>query len=143
MPIRPSANTMSLAELNQALKKKPKNKYMAKKVELDGHKFDSVKESKRYTHLKMLEEAGEISSLRMQVIYPFVHNKHQITRYIADFVYRNADGDEIVEDVKGFRSRKYRGKDGKMKYQSSPAYTMFRMKKKMMQAWYGIDVQEI
>ena len=37
-----------------------KNKYKNKKVEIDGYKFDSIAEGRRYGVLKMLEKADEI-----------------------------------------------------------------------------------
>ncbi len=48
--------------------------------------------------------------------------------YIADFVYEK-DGEEIVEDVKGYR-------DG-------GAYRVFSMKRKMMLFFKGIRVKEV
>ena len=69
------------------------NKYRNRKVAVDGHVFDSVLESERYKQLKLLQCAGEIKNLRLQV--PFIlqegfrkNNKtYQKVQYIADFVY--------------------------------------------------------
>jgi len=47
-----------------------------------------------------------------------------IGSYRADFTYVNEDGQPIVEDVKGFRT---------------PVY---RLKKKLMRALYGIEILE-
>jgi hypothetical protein len=83
------------------------NKYKAKKTEVDGILFDSRLESKRYSFLKMMERAGKITDLKLQV--PFIligrfedyfGNKYRESKYIADFVYRNANGDYVTEDVK-------------------------------------------
>ena len=46
-----------------------KSKYGANKVEVDGIKFDSQRESKRYIELKQLERAGIIKDLQLQVVF--------------------------------------------------------------------------
>lgn len=83
-----------------------RNKYGAKRTEVDGFVFDSKKEARRYSELKILEQTGQISNLRLQVPYPLKVNASLITTYIADFVYTEA-GEEVVEDVKGKRTREY------------------------------------
>ena len=45
----------------------PMNKYHNKKTEVDGIIFDSKKEANRYIELKMLERAGKIHDLQLQV----------------------------------------------------------------------------
>jgi len=85
------------------------SKYNAKRVEVDGIKFDSKKEARRYQQLKLLERAGEISNLRLQVPFYFEVNGGPVTFdtgrkmfYKADFVYYDELlGKEIVEDAKG------------------------------------------
>ncbi len=85
------------------------SKYHAVRVEMDGIKFDSVKEAKRYKQLQLLERAGEIQNLRMQV--PFIlfeKNKYgRAIKYIADFVYEE-NGQTIVEDTKGYKTDVYK-----------------------------------
>ena len=88
------------------------NKYHNKKVEYDGIKFDSIKERNRYIGLKQLERLGVIQNLQRQVKYElqpsFKLNGNTIRSitYIADFVYTR-DGEEIIEDTKGFRTNEY------------------------------------
>ena len=88
------------------------NKYHNKKVEYDGIKFDSVKEKNRYIGLKQLERLGVIQNLQRQVKYllqpSFKLNGKTIRSitYIADFVYIQ-DGVEVIEDVKGMRTKEY------------------------------------
>ena len=88
------------------------NKYYNKKVEYDGIKFDSVKEKNRYIGLKQLERLGVIQNLQRQVKYElqpsFKLNGKTIRSitYIADFVYIQ-DGVEVIEDVKGVRTKEY------------------------------------
>ena len=107
-----------------------KNKYRNIKATLDGHTFDSMAEMHRYAELKMLEKAGYISDVKLQV--PFVlqegfrdrfGKRWQPIKYIADFVYFE-NGEMVIEDTKGFRTREY------------------QLKKKMM-AYRGYHIKEI
>ena len=88
------------------------NKYHNKKVIYDGIKFDSTKEKNRYIGLKQLEKLGVIQNLQRQVKYElqpsFKLNKKTIRSitYVADFVYIQ-DGVEVIEDVKGMRTKEY------------------------------------
>ena len=84
-------------------------KYGNTKVEADGVLFDSKREAARWRELRLLEQAGEISDLRRQVRYELVPKMpgERPVDYIADFVYRDKDGNEVVEDVKGVRTREY------------------------------------
>lgn len=88
------------------------NKYHNKKTVIDGIKFDSKKEGIYYLKLKMLEKAGKIRDLKLQV--PFVlletfkvdDKTHRKTKYIADFTYYD-DKDKLhVIDVKSEATRK-------------------------------------
>lgn len=85
------------------------NKYRNKITELDGIKFHSAKEAKRYAELKLYEKGGLISNLQLQVpfqlIEPLVINgkRHRAIVYYADFVYTE-DGKRVVEDVKGMQT---------------------------------------
>ena len=86
-----------------------RNKYGAKKTYIDGHRFDSLRESRRYMDLKLLERAGEIHSLRLQVPYLLHVQGEKIGKYIADFVYWEG-AKEVVEDCKGLRTPIYKWK---------------------------------
>lgn len=124
-----------------------------RKVKLDGIEFDSKREAKRYQELRMLERAGLISNLRTQVRYELIpaqyeesdevyrKGKHRgekkpgklIERsldYVADFVYIE-NGNEIVEDVKGYKSGKYN------------PYAIFVIKRKLMYYVYKIKIREV
>jgi hypothetical protein len=85
---------------------KPKgNKYGAKKVVVDGIPFDSTVEGARYLQLRAQEKGGIISGLYCQ--HPIAirgENGAKIGLYWADFVYFDALGEEIIEDVKGVLS---------------------------------------
>lgn len=103
--------------------KKPK--YNNKKVIIDCLKFDSVKEGNRYSTLKLLEKAGEVKILGMQV--PFILPGN--IKYMADFVYINQHTKQIVvEDVKSEATRKIR---------------TYINKKKQMKAIWNIEIHEI
>ena len=99
------------------------NKYSAIKTEVDGIIFDSKKEAARYTELRLLERAGGISDLRLQVKYEFIINGHKIGSYRSDFEY-NEEGKHIVEDCKGIRHRDY------------------IWRRKLMLALFGIQIRE-
>ncbi len=88
-----------------------KNKYNAIKTTIDGIKFDSKKESKRYLELKGLQDLGEIEQLEMQPKFllqdGFRRNGKAIREinYIADFIYTDvSSGEVVVEDVKGVQT---------------------------------------
>lgn len=104
------------------------NKYHARKTEIDGLVFDSRAEANRYLQLKLLERAGEITDLELQVRYDLRVNEAKVCDYVADFRYRE-NGRVVVEDVKG--------------YKKGNAYAVFRLKSKLMKAVHGIDVIEI
>ena len=90
-----------------------KNKYNAKKTVIDGIKFDSKAEGKRYEVLKKREKAGEISGLTLQPRFTlqekFKHDGKTIRKieYIADFEYTK-NGQQTVEDVKGVKTDVYK-----------------------------------
>ena len=103
-----------------------KAKYHNVKVVVDGIKFDSGREAKRYKHLKELQRLGIISDLQLQVPYELCpaqyvqgFNKKLICarrsmKYIADFVYVQ-DGIKIVNDSKGAKTKEYIQKKNLMK----------------------------
>lgn len=125
-----SQQHMTVAEYKKYLNKRSKpNKYRNVKVIIDDIEFDSTKEADRYAGLKFMERAGIIQDLQLQVkfeLYP-THKSEGVTirgkSYIADFVYTK-DGEQVVEDVKGFRTKEY------------------KRKKKMMLERYGIEIVE-
>ena len=104
---------------------KPRAKYRNKKVTIDGRKFDSKAEGARYVQLKRMESAGLITGLQCQPAFDLVVNGQKITRYTADFEYRDGESRRVVEDVKGVRTRDY------------------VLRRKLMKAVFGITVQEI
>lgn len=91
------------------------NKYRAKKTMCFGIQFDSKKEAERYRELRLLEMAGEIKSLQIQVKFPLLPSQKDesgkvIERgvsYVADFTYIDREGYFVVEDTKGVRTPEY------------------------------------
>lgn len=98
------------------------NKYQAQKTIVDGITFDSKKEAHRYKELKLLERAGEISSLQLQTPYElqpsFKHNGKTIRaiKYVADFTYTDKAGKIHIEDTKGVKTKEYLIKKKMMLY---------------------------
>lgn len=91
-----------------------KSKYSNVKVTVDGIKFDSAKEANRYKNLKLLQEQGIISDLRLQVAYELNQGGTHSLKYYADFVYLSG-GVTIVEDCKGYETVTYKKKERLMK----------------------------
>ena len=111
-----------------------RRKFGNKKVEIDGHVFDSKKESRRYAELRLLEKAGEISGLQTQVPFVLIPAQkdekgrviERAASYVADFVYNSKDGRLIVEDTKSPATRT----------------DVYRLKKKLMLKVHGIRIYE-
>lgn len=106
-------------------------KYKNVKVEVDGLRFDSRKEAKRYGELKLLEKAGQIDTLTLQPKFTLIDSQRNAHGkairpwvYIGDFMYREG-GKFVIEDVKGMKTREYIAKS------------------KAMLFFHGITVKEI
>lgn len=107
-----------------------RNKYGNRKIIKDGQAFDSVKEARRWLELSLLEKAGEITDLRRQVEFPLLPTQREASTevykkgenkgkpkpgkviekpvvYVADFVYKTKEGETVVEDTKGFKTKDY------------------------------------
>lgn len=91
-----------------------KTKYHNVKVEIDGLKFDSKKEATRYTELKLMERAGIIRDLELQVPFELIKaqkgglRSERATTYLADFVYFDREKSKtIIEDTKGVKTKDY------------------------------------
>ena len=92
-----------------------RNKYNNIKTTVLGVGFDSKKEGRRYAELLLLQRAGEISDLQMQVrirlqdsFKDLEGHKHRPIDYLADFIYVDKSGDVIIEDVKGMATPVYK-----------------------------------
>jgi hypothetical protein len=105
---------------------RPRSKYRAQPTEVNGHRFDSKGEAARYVELRFLERMKIITDLRLQVRFSIEVNGQKIATYVADFVYREK-GVEVIEDFKSPATAK------------NPVY---RLKKKLVEAIYGIEIRE-
>lgn len=105
------------------------SKYHSNKITVNGEKFDSEKEFRRWQELQLLEKSGEIIKLDRQVKFILIpaqyetyprysgktgrrlkdgkRNIEKECAYIADFRYEYPDGRVVVEDTKGVRTADY------------------------------------
>lgn len=83
------------------------SKYGAKQTVVDGIIFASRAEARRYTQLKLLCKAGQITGLTLQPRFPLRVEGQLICTYVGDFRYVER-GKEVCEDVKGFKTRDYK-----------------------------------
>jgi ribosomal protein S8 len=103
-----------------------KNKYNVGPAEhrtRRGIVFASIREANRYDVLRLLEETGNISDLELQPAFRFAENGRACFTYRADFRYLD-NGRVVIEDCKGVRT---------------PVY---RLKKKLIEARFGIEILE-
>jgi hypothetical protein len=120
------------------------NKYHNRKVRTsDGIVHDSRKEAIRWQELKLLEESGKILDLKRQMEFLLIPSQYEelpkakrakkvkkkllerAVVYRADFVYHDENGELVIEDVKGLRTRDY------------------IIKRKLMLYVYGIRIKEV
>lgn len=115
------------------------NKYHNRKIELNGIRFDSRKEAKRYVQLMHAMRVGAIRDLRLQVDFTIQEaytdcqgKRIRAIRYRADFTYQltgnfpagisaedrdlwhryfTAGTETVVEDVKGVKTQAYKLKE--------------------------------
>jgi hypothetical protein len=100
-----------------------RSKYGAVKTVVDGITFDSKKEAARYQELKLLK----VEALVLQPEYELRVNGELICKYRADFRYmdkKNGLWIPVIEDCKGVKT------------------AVYRLKKKLMLACYGIHILE-
>lgn len=118
-----------------------RSKYHAQPTTVDGIRFDSKKEATRYAELKLMEKAGQIRALTLQPEFQLtVPALHRIPNpegelvfcgvgvYRADFGYEERQGRRwvpVTEDVKGVRT------------------SVYRLKKRMVEKSYGIEIREV
>lgn len=107
------------------------SKYKNEPTYVDGIRFPSKKEARRYQELRWMQRAGQITDLQRQVPFNLVPSQKtprgktiQGVKYIADFVYKHR-GMTVVEDAKGVKTQGY------------------IIKKKLMLWIHGIEIQEV
>ena len=91
------------------------NKFGAQPTTVDGIRFDSLREARRWGELRLMEKAGEIVDLRRQVPVelqgrdgPLLTRTGRCMRLTIDFAYTDSrSGLTIYEDAKGMPTRDY------------------------------------
>lgn len=123
--------------------RKKGSKYNATKATVNGEVFDSKREARRFLELTAMAKSGEIYNLQRQIKFLLIPAQREpdivgpkggrkpgklVERevsYIADFMYSDRDGNLVVEDVKGMRTKEY------------------VLKRKMLLHFYGIRIKEV
>ncbi len=99
-----------------------RNKFGNVATVVDGKRFASGREAKRYGELRLLERAGLISGLKLQPRYPLTVNGCPVTVYFGDFDYVEG-GQLVTEDSKGVQT------------------DVFKLKAKLFAAIHGREVR--
>ena len=132
------------AEQKQVMEKMRKtSKYKAQKTRRGKLTFDSKKEAERYDALMMLQKAGEIRGLKLQVRYclqeaytTFDGERVKSIDYIVDFVYERRTAPDsygqrywlpVVEDVKSRATKT----------------AQYEMKKKLLRERFNLTITEV
>lgn len=100
-----------------------RSKYGSKPTVVDNIRFHSMKEANCYCTLKRLLRTNKITDLECQPSYQIVLNGIRICKVILDFRYKELPSKKvIIIDVKGHDT------------------AMSKLKRKLVQAQYGIEV---
>lgn len=118
-------------------------KYRNKKTQVDGIKFDSQKEARRFIELRSLMKAGMIRNLKLQPQFTLQESyvtpsgeRVRAVRYVADFSYERPTSPDqngyihwvkVVEDVKSKATKT----------------AQYEIKRKLMLERFGIAVEEV
>ena len=132
VPPRTAASIRKQLGVNAAAKPK-RRKFGNQPVVVDGRRFDSKAEARRYEDLRRLHAAGEVLWFCLQPVFRLPGG----IEYRPDFIVcRRARAEEdalgpvvvVVEDVKGGQATKTKE---------------YRLKKRLMKDRYGIEVVEV
>ena len=107
-------------------------KYRNKKCVWKGQQFDSIRERDRFIILENEQQEGRITDLNRQVSFQLLPTQkdergkviEKPCCYVADFTYWK-DGEFIVEDAKGVKTKEY------------------RLKRKMLLYFHGLRIKEV
>lgn len=108
-----------------------RSKYRNVPTVVDGVRFDSKREARRWETLCQFEQAGLISKLERQVTFELAPSvriagekrARPALRFKADFRYVDENGKTVIEDAKGHSD------------------TAFRIRQHLMKAVHGVDVR--
>ena len=116
---------------------RPQSKYGATPLVVEGIRFDSKREARRYQELRVLERLGVVRDLERQPRYALeVLELHHgaagaivnCGHYTADFRYLDVEsGRVMVEDVKSQATRT----------------TAYRLRKRLVEAIHGVTITEV
>lgn len=124
----PGTPAEALAAIKAAAKPSAR-KYKNVPIEINGIRFDSKKEAKRYDELRFMQRVNVIRDLEVHPRFPLVVNEQDCGTYVADFAYIDPEtGERVIEDVKSAATRKL------------PTY---RIKVRLVWALYGLRVREV
>lgn len=127
LSLGPNAQRQIAEQFRAQAKPARKTKYNNSSQVVDGYRFDSKRELMQYLALKMQQERGEISELRVHPAWRLMVNNVLIADYVADFSHLDSEKFLRVIDVKSKATR-------------TPAY---QIKRRLMQALHYITVIEV
>ena len=134
---------MAKRQTNIILRSPSRSKYGNHRVFRNGQRFDSEHEADRFFQLSMMQRAGQITDLQRQVPFELIPTQREPDTvgkrggiklgkciekscvYYADFVYKDRNGNTVVEDAKGMKTEAY------------------KIKKKLMLYKHGIRIIEV
>lgn len=100
---------------------KIRHKFHASPITVDGIKFPSKREARRYAELVLAQRAGEVVFFLRQPRFDLPGS----TKYYADFLVFWKDGSVTIEDTKGHKTSEY------------------KLKKRQVEELYPIKIIEI
>ena len=127
--------TMSLKEFRKKynkIKTKTKNKFNAIRCEYNGINYDSTKEANYAKGLDLCMRSIngiKVKSWSRQIKFPIIVKGVAICKYYLDFKVEYEDGHVEYIDVKG--------------YTKGTQYRLFKIKKKLVEAIYNINIKEV
>ena len=139
--------------------KRGNNKYNARKVVVDGIRFDSKAEANRYSQLALLQKRGQISGLELQPrfylwVAPININASKISTNKEMEKRKHPYGDICIDEwdlVKiGYYTAdfRYRDDNGKVVIEDVKSWATaqersYRLRKRLVEALYGIEIREV
>lgn len=118
---------MTAAEMRQMMAPPKRSKYGNTPIVVDGVRFDSKAEAKYYQQLLLRERTGEVYGLERQKPFVITVDGKLICTLKVDFYYYDQIKKSLcADDVKG-----------------APETAVFRLKAKLVKAFYGIDVNVV
>ena len=115
-------------QLHLESKAKKPSKMRNKWVTIDGIKFQSTGEGNYYLELKDRLLRGHIKSFKRQISFEFIVNGIKICKYVCDYGVEHFDGSIDILDYKSNFTR---------------GLALYRLKKALMIACYGILIKEV